>query len=355
MKKISRTLLSVVLFFSMNIFCYAQENTYTQNLDDLQNEYNINIDAQDEISLENIFNFLMDMLKENLNEPLRLFYRILSIIILAGILKLFEQKSFESINKVIDTVCVLVIFVSLMPSFSNIIDIVWQNLFDIKNFMLSFLPIFAGISMASGEIITAGVYTGLFLTGFAFISNICVSVILPSLNIFLAVSVTSALVEEMRLDSLIKFYISVVKWFLKGSVSIVCFALSLQTVITQSQDRLAVTLGESVSGLIPVIGSGLQDAVSSVYASMEVIKSFAGFVGVGAVSSIFLPSIILLFIYWFIINALIIVSDLFNTKFSKKLLDGFKNFIELSLSIVFLIFVLLVFSITIMVVLTQGV
>ena len=46
-----------------------------------------------------------------------------------------------------------------------------DNLIDVKNFMVALLPVFSGISAASGEFMTSALYTGIFLTGMAFVAD----------------------------------------------------------------------------------------------------------------------------------------------------------------------------------------
>ena len=198
--------------------------------------------------------------------------------------------------------------------------------------------------------------SGFFLMSLIFISDLCARFILPSINLYLAVTVTNATAPGIRLKSLCDFYLKCVKWILRSVVSLVCFILTIQTTITQGQDNLAVKAGKMVvSTAVPIIGSALKEAVGSVYASMEVVKGFAGAVGIISVAYIFLPSIIMLILYWLSTRGLIIVSDVLDNSMTKSVLEGFRGVIELLLSIVFLFMILLIFSLTIMIKITQGV
>ena len=143
---------------------------------------------------------------------------------------------------------------------------------------------------------------------------------------------------------------------MKTIVSVICFILTVQTTISQGKDTLAVKAASFVSGAaIPVIGSALQDAMTSIYSSMEAIKGFAGAVGIIGIGSIFLPSIVSLTVYWLFTNLLYIISDVFESKSISVCLKGFITVTELVLSNVILYGIMLLFSLTIMISITNGV
>ncbi len=341
----------IFVFICFPIKSYATTDLYTEQIEDITEDYSNNID----LSLDGILDFIKLEIDKKINTPISLLLQISVVVLISSALKFFNNKDFEEIGQTIDKVSIVSVFLILMPQILDLIKIITENLFDINNFMTAFIPIFASIVAASGEFLTSGLYTGIFFTGLIFISNLCINIIIPSLNLFLAVNLTSSAVDEIRLDSFLDFYLKSVKWILKGIVGLICFALTLQTTITQSQDNLAVKIGEGVTGVIPVIGGALQDAVGSVYASMEVVKGFAGLSGITVIAVIFLPSIALLLIYWVVFNVLVIVADVLNTDALMKLLKGYKNLTELLLSLVFLFLILLIFSTTIMISLTGGV
>ncbi len=344
-------LIIVIMFFTFPIKTYATSDIYTQEINEITKEYSNELD----LSFDGIINFINRELDEKIKEPLELLFKTMVVILISSVLKFFQTKDFEDIGQTIDKITVISVFLILMPSLAKVIKIITENLFDINSFMTTFIPIFAGISAASGEFLTSTLYTGIFLTGLLFVSNLCVNIIIPSFNVFLAVNLTSSAVDEIRLDSFLEFYLKLIKWVLKAIVSFICFSLTLQTTITQSQDNLALKIGEGVTGVIPVIGGALQDAVGSVYSSMEVVKGFAGLAGISAVAVIFLPSLVLVLIYWIVFNILIIIADVLNTNVVVKLLSGYKNLIELIISLIILFLVLLIFSTTIMISLTGGV
>lgn len=346
-----------IMFVAISLFLiphtvYA-DNDYEKQLNGITEEYGVDYTEIENITLESIIDSITEIVKERVYEPLDLFLKMGSIIFLCALLRVVQN---DKKSDIIDTVCTLIVFLSLLAPISSIITMIEENIFSIKNFMVSFIPIFCGISMASGEFVTATIYNGFFLTSLIFVANFCIKIILPSVNLFFALIVSNSLSPFIKLKSLSNFYLKAVKWSMKVAVSIICFALTLQTVISQGKDTLTVKTGKMFAGsAIPIIGATLQDAIGSVFAGMEAIKGFAGAAGLLVITYIFLPSIIALAVYWLYVNGLYILSDMFEIQNISNCIQGFIQIIELMISIIFLFMIMLIFSLTIMISLTNGV
>lgn len=60
--------------------------------------------------------------------------------------------------------------------------------------MTAFLPIYAGVTAASGYAGTSAIATGFFLQGLVFFANVCVDYIIPSLKLFFVMIVRQRIV-----------------------------------------------------------------------------------------------------------------------------------------------------------------
>lgn len=352
MKKIVFTII-VSAIFLLPVKVFAAE-TFLQEIEDLTQQYsNEDVDFINN-DLSETADYLIEILKKNLTKPLKITFKLAAVILFYSIVQIMYADGVKA-NMIYETVCTLIVFINLLNPLKELLILISDNLYSVKNFMVSFLPIFAGISMASGEVFSSSVYTGFLLTSMVFVSNICLNQILPSVKIYFALIISNALSPYIRLKSLSDFYIKSIKSLMQISVSFICFILTIQTTITQGKDTLAVKAGKLLSGgAIPVIGSTLQDAVASVYASMESIKGFAGATGLATVVGIFLPSLITLLIYWCLTNRLYIFSDIFDAVQIKRCIKGYMEIVGLMISIVVLYTVMLIFSITIFIALTNG-
>lgn len=355
MKKI---LLIITLFFAITIPVYAEDgsSSYENGFKSFIEEYEIDFDLLKEKPFETLWSAAEKAVKDTAKQPLYLFGKIAAVLILSSIVNLFAAGQYLPIAKVVNTVSVLLIFSNIFEEFIVLADNVSTAFFEIKNFMISFLPVFAGISFASGEMITSTVYTGFFLICVVTVANFCINYIIPSLNVFMAIGLASSVSGTINLKPVCEFYSKAVKASMTAAVSILCFVLSLQTTITQGQDTLAVKTGKMlVTSAVPVIGSALQGAIGSVYASMGVLKGFCGLAGVLVVINLFLPQIVRLVVYWLGYFVLIMMSSIFENHMAENIISVFKDIIEILISMTVLFIILLLFAICIMIKMFQGV
>jgi len=344
-------IIRIIILFPYKV--YAAD--YNRQIDSLLDEYNIPQEYTSNLTIENIYNFFIEKALDSLYEPIRLGVKLCTVIMLCATVKVLQNDTKDT-NDITDTVSCLMTFTILLGPVTELLNIISENLFTIKNFMTSFLPVYAGISMASGELVTSGIYSGFFLTAIIFITNFTVKIIIPAIQFYFAMIISNALSPYIKLQSLCDFYIKVVKWIMRSIVSVICFILTIQTTISQGKDTMVLKAGKALAGsAIPVIGSVLQDAVGSVYAGMEAIKGYAGAAGIIGAVSIFMPSVITLSIYWFVINIVNILCEIFGLKSVSLCVKGYINVIEITQSILFLFMVLFIFSLAIMVSLTNGV
>ena len=349
MKKIIIPLI-FILFFAVPVSAHDMEENYVLQINDITDEYGLDFEQLKDYPLETLWQTVKNSIIKSLNAPLKTFYSITAITLITAFINFFAEDTKGKISRIINTVSVLLLFYLTGEAFSAMITTVSAALFDIKNFIATFIPVFAGISFAAGEITASAVYTGFFLISVTFIADFCIAYILPSVNLFLAVGITSQLSSVVKLKPLCDIYSKTVKILMTAAVSVLCFVLSLQTVISQGKDGLMLKAGKLfMTSTVPIIGSSLENAVGSIYASMGVLKSFCGLAGIGAIISIFLPHIVTLSVNWIGYQFMIALSEILENKSVSGLLSCFKDIIEILLSMCVLFAVLLIFSLTIMI------
>ena len=355
---IKKLILILAVVFLVSIPVSAQENTnlYHNKAGDFIGEYGIDFEDIKNYPFETLWDTVKQSVKKGLTSPLKIFAKITALLIITSFINLFSSSSSDKVSDIVNIVCVLVLFSNIYDSFITLFDSVSQNMFQIKNFMVSFLPVFAGISFAAGEMITSTVYTGLFMLSVVATANVCLVYIIPSLKLFVAVGITSSLSSAINLKPLCSFYSRVLKISMTVAVSVLCFILTLQTTITQGQDNLAVKTGKFIiSSAVPVIGSALQSAVGSVYASMGVLKGFFGIAGITVISALFVPSIVNLAVNWAGYSLMAVLSEMLENKTAADVINIFKDVTEILISLSVLFMILLVFSLTVMIKVGQAV
>ena len=353
-----RLLVVICMLFLFSTPAYAQEENivYEKELNDIISEYNIDFAKIKENYADYIKEEIKFVISKNFSVPINLYFRISAVLILVSMINQFSHSQVSQTVKIVNIIGVLVIFKEIFYFISELTDSIGQMFFEVKNFMIAFLPVFAGISFVSGEMITSTLYTGVFLVSIVTVANFCITYIVPSTGIFMIIGVTSSVSSAINLQPLCEFYSKAVKVAMTAAVSILCFVLSLQTTISQSQDTLALKTGKAIiTSAVPVIGSTLQGAMGSIYASMGVMKGFCGIAGIAVILNIFLPYIINLTVNWIAFYAVRTMGLMLENKLCYQIMNVFKEIIEILFSMTVLFMVLLLFSISIMIKMFQGV
>lgn len=345
-----------ILCFSVTAYAEEADDIYHNKAKDFVSEYNIDFEQLKEYPFETLWDAVKAAAEDAVSKPFKLFFRITALLLLTSFINLFSAGISGKVTNVVNIVTMLVLFTNVYEDISIMTDEIVKGLFDIKNFMTAFLPVFAGISFASGEMITSTVYTGFFMIAVVTVANFCINYIVPSINIFLAIGISSAVSPILNLKGLCEFYSRAVKYAMTAAVSVLCFVLTLQTAITHGQDSLAVKTGKLiVNSAVPIIGSALQSAVGSVYASMGVLKGFFGIAGILVIINMFLPSIVTLAVNWLGYYLTAVLGEVLENDTAVQILTRFREVTEVLLSMSVLFMVLLVFSMTVMIKATQGV
>ena len=355
---IKKIIIIIMLFLGACVPVSAEEsdNTYYEKAAEFADEYNIDFDNLKEYPFETLWETAKTAIKKGLVSPLKIFYKITAILLLTSFISLFASDFSGQIVYTVNTVTMLVLFINVSDSFILLLTETSERFFDMKNFMTTFLPVIAGFSFASGEVITSTLYTGFFMLCIVSVANFCINCIIPSAKLFLAVSAVSSVSSVINLRPLCEGYAKLVKIAMTAAVSILCFVLTIQTTVTQGQDTLAIKTGKLLVGsAVPVIGSALQSAVGSIYAGVSVIKGFVGIAGIIVIVNMFLPSVVTLAVNWLGYYMMVILSGILDNKTASEILTGFKEVTEIMLSMSVLFMVLLIFSLTVMIKTTQGV
>ena len=347
-----RILISVVVIIAFSLPVYAQEaeKDYSQKIDNILSEYNIDFDSLTEYPFETILDVIKEQVKDYFTLPVNSMYKIISVLLITVLINFLNFESNKEISQLINTVAMLLMFYTVFEAFKDMMNNASDMLHNVKNFMLTFIPVLGGVSFASGEIVTSTVYTGFFLVTIVAVADICVTYILPSLNLYIALGVTSGISSVIKLKPICDFYSKTVKIVMTASVSVLGFMLTIQNTISQSKDGLVLKAGKLfVTSAVPIIGSSLESAVGSIYASMGVLKGFCGLAGIAVVLGIFLPNILTLSANWICYQIMSVTSEILENVWAKNLLDCFKEVIEILLSMCVLFMVLIVFSLTVMI------
>ncbi len=358
MKRFLKILLVITILFCLSEFfaleVFAQEvSSSTEEISgqvsELLSEYDTDFNYEDieSLSLSMIFDNVVSDFSSRLKAPFRLLGIILITIVFASLMRNAGETTFPkspSAN-LYNMVCVIsaaaVICPSLLDAYENCNNALDKG----SGFMLAFVPVYVALSIASGNIVSAGVYNTITLAAAEIIVQLSNSIVMPLVAMTAALSITGSVFPETSVEGIIKLIKKLVTWGLTVSMTLFSGFVSLKSTLGNTVDGFASkSVKFVVSGLVPVIGSAVTDAYSTVKGSFEVMKCTTGTAGTVAVIILMLPPILEIFAYRAALCVGCATAEMFSVTPLEKLLKGLDSGLAIALSVLICFSVLFIIS-----------
>lgn len=183
------------------------------------------------------------------------------------------------------------------------------------NFMLVFIPSFAGISAALGYTATASAVNSAVIAASQLFSQICVNLLAPLCATILGLSIAGAVHPELKTDKIGEMVKKFTVWGLSLTMTVFMGVLSAQTAVTSTADGTAIKAAKFlVSQGVPIVGGTISEAVNTVGGGLEILKSSLGTYGIIAAAAIILPILAALVCYSAVFSAAQAFSEMFDIK-----------------------------------------
>lgn len=351
---------SFLLFPKFNVYAeiknneelYDFENNLKKKISDIlpsSNNFNTeDLDLKDakNYSISNFFNILKKNILDYFKEPFNIFIKIISIILIIVIFSGFKDSylnvSLNNIISFISSVYITTIICDpIIHNIMNVKDIIYST----NNFIVSFLPIFASLLTASAKPVSSLLYSGTLFSLTQFISFLIGNFLTPFLSIFLAFSITSSISNRFNLSRIIESIKKLIIMSLGILTTIFVSLVSIQGLISNASDNLALKTGKFLVGnFVPIIGGTLSDAVSSVYGYINVLKNGIGGFSIFFIIINFMPIVVTLSLIYLFLFLSSLVSEIFSMDNITKLLKSILSTISIILAIIFFFIVLILIT-----------
>ncbi len=358
MKKL--LLFTIVIFslfcFSLNCFAYSdsenkiekiKEDLFSVLSDDVKDtleSFGIEENSFESIynvSLQNITSYFTSTFRDSLRKVLSEIVTLFSIVFIIGIITTLLKDSGSDYFDQLCTVVVTLYIVSIATkSLSSVITALKLS----SGFMISYIPIYTLIISLSGNVATAFTYNSLVLFFAEAVSSVLCSAMTNFMGIFFCFSIAFSMNSAINTGRFVASVNKIVTFLLGLFSSVFASFLSLRSVLSSSVDSVSVrSVRFMISSLIPVVGSSISDAYSSVVGSINLIKGSVAVVGILAVIIINLPVITETLLYYIAFNVLSYISDSLYCKGVSNILKCFSSGVRtLLLLCVFQMFILVI-------------
>lgn len=272
-------------------------DSLTYDASDFLEEYGISPDDPNgitELSPSDVLSYLWKKLCSSAAAPVRLLGMILSIIILGAAAGVYQEgMGGNGASGLYRSVVVMAAVIISVPTISGCIENTAATLEKGSDFMLCYVPVFAGIAAAAGNAASSLSYNGIVLLIAEGAAQISGRVLIPVLSVCLAMNIIEAVEPTLGLSSvtaLLKKGLSLVLGF---GMTLFTGMLSIQSIVGASADTLGVKAAKFVvSNFVPVVGSAVADAYTTMRSGLGLLRGAAGAFGIIALCVTILPPIL---------------------------------------------------------------
>ena len=367
MKKIICIFVFTVIYMLSPLRVYAKEQADittelgidTQSIDDNltpearqfinDNKISVeNTDAMIEITPSEVFVYIWDTFREKLIKPLKILISLLAVMLISILVNNMEDSlSNKSISGMFGVISVLISVGLISSSVSDCINTASEVLSSGSQFMIGYVPVFAGITASSGSITSATAYNLLVILVSQWSTQLFSDIIVPILSLCMAMGIIEAINPDFRLSGITEGVKKAVT-FIIGFIMIIFIGLmSLQSIIGASADTLGVKAAKyMVSNWIPFVGGAIADTYTTVKHSLGLLRGGTGFLGIAVIFVMVVPPLIEIISMRMIFSAADIISDLFGIPQMKILLKNTGWILSIILSTLMCFSVMFIISTT---------
>lgn len=369
-KKVITVLSVVIILLSISIVSvYAEDYNEMFDLSGVYNSLsdeakqslnNIGAESADakslsEISLSSIITEILNIASNNISGPLKGLISITALLLLSSILSAYKNTLSGDVSTAINITSTLCITCAVVTPTVSVIDNVSSVIESSSNLLMAYLPIMIMIMASSGNIISSGSYYSLVLVMGESVAQISSKIVIPFLNIFLGLGVTSGITPDINLNGFLTIINKTIKWILGFIMAVFTTVLTFKQLITTSLDNVSSkALKFTINSFIPIVGSALSDAYKTLQGSIGVLKSGVGVFVILSIAIVFLPLIIQTLMWIFTLWIGKATAEALSINQTAKLLENISTVFSTLLAIVLCIMSIYIISTAIVLIIGGG-
>lgn len=280
------------------------------------------------LTSENVFKHIWSFLTKGAVRPVKSGVAILGIIMVTSAVTSFgaDEKRF-TVAIYAGTLAVTAIIASdVWSAVSVAVDAVKGC----STFMLSFIPIFAGVVALSGATVTSVSMSALLLGASECVMAVASHTVLPLMGAYLGMSVSIGVSPLAGQAGIVQSVKKIATWILSLISTVFVGILGIQTAVNSAADSVTMKTAKFILGTaVPVAGTALSESVSAITASLSLLRSSIGIYGVVALAVMMLP-IIAELLMW---RAVMLVCSGTSEMFSLNKISGLLKAVDSMLSL----------------------
>lgn len=316
----------------------------------------------DEFNTETISNFnflnlltgIFELGSNYFTAPFRLFTTLMGVFLLVALLGAIHPPG-EGMITIQNLIGISALMLALSSPVIECVNHAVSAITECSQFILSFIPVFTSVVAVAGKPMSSLAYSTFLFGTVQVISQIAATILTPLLCIYLAISIVGTLNPSLRLDYVAETVKKTVIWVIGLLLTFFVALLSVQSLVSGSADTVATkTTKFFIGSLIPVFGSALSEAFSSVQGCLGFIKQATGSFGIIVAICTFLPIVLEIIAMMLAINLGQIFGGILGVDRLGRLLKSVSSMLSLLLGLILCYAVMIILSTTIIMFLSMG-
>ncbi len=361
MKKTIIFLISLIIMLSLlTTYAFAEEDIYSEeyfsenlfsNIDketlSVLEEFGISDLSCTEIysvSITDIARYFSESLSERVKLCVKFFTQLLMFVFINAIIK--SYFGFNSKDNTVNIISIISVTLIIISKLNTLINMLLSSISSCGTFMLGFIPVYTVLISLCGSPAAAIAYNSLTFAFAQGISGFINKVLIKLTGSYFCLSLSLCINENMNVGRLINIVNKTVNFIIGFLACGFTGLLSVKGITSSAVDAVsAKSVKFLLSSLIPIVGSSISDAYSSLIGSIGLIKSSVAIVGILVVLIISLPALIESSAYCFSLSLISYLCEVFE-------LDGVSSAVRVFYSGLKFIVMLNVFEVFILIIST---
>lgn len=271
------------------------------------------------------------------------FFTLLGATALMSVGALCQDKLSSAVQTSVGIISSVLIFTSIAP----LINMVSEAIESISAFFASLIPIAVGITALGGGATTATVQASGMYAALSAVGGLGGDMFLSLSSFGLAMSLLSAFSGE-GVGSVCRGLRGLFGWVTGIFTAMITAAFSLQTLVASSADSAAMrAVKYAASGLIPVVGSTVSGAISTLATGLTYAKGVVGGGSILVILYIALSPMVLLLAYRLALSLVMILSDFTGSAVASRVFSAYRFSLDMTITVYALSALIYLFEIVI--------
>ena len=304
-------------------------------------------DFVNELSAENVFEHIWNFIRTGAKIPIATGASMLAVILLSAAVTAIQSESASAASKY---ACIVSAAALITPPVYSVITAGISAMQGSSVFMSAFIPVFAVVTAASGKAVTSASMSALLLGASQAVSFIANFAVLPLMGGYLGLCIASGVSPIISKTGIADGIKKIALWTMSLTSTLFIGILGIQTAVNSAADTLTVKTAKFIIGsAVPVAGTALSEALTTVTASMGLLKAGIGIWGVIACAVIFLPLLLELILWRVMLCLTAAAADLFSLSEISAILRSVDTVMSVLSGIILLIGAVFIISLTVVV------